>query len=267
MASDGIVRLDNLMIPLQMVRVLVSFGLLVVLLVPSPTVRAIGFDIAGPSLGAFEVSASTVDVTSAPATIYVDMRVTDESGVVSGDTGAVYLQLNPPLRQIVEFPSRRSGTATDGVWRYTFVVPAGSTPGTWELFGNQWKDLEGNYSANPNRASVEVVNTIPSARAAANVKPTIGGAAMVAMRLTANKGFWTGYPAPTFTYQWFTCTKAVRTARATVPARCKKISGATKSSFRLTLAQRGMYVAVLVTGKSSGTAKTSWLSKSTSKVR
>ena len=257
------------MIQMQMVRVLVSFVLLVVLLVPSPIVRAIGSDIAGPSLGAFEVSASTVDVTSAPATIYVDMRVTDESGVswANNGPGAVYLQLNPPLRQIMEVPSRRSGTATDGVWRYTFVVPAGSTPGTWELFGNQWKDLEGNYSANPHRTSVEVVNTIPSARADDSVKPTIGGAAMVAMRLTANKGLWTGNPAPTFTYQWFTCTRAVRTARATVPARCKKITGATKSSFRLTSAQRGKYVAVLVAGKSSGTAQTRWLSKSTSKVQ
>ena len=135
--------------------------LLALLLTHSPIVRAIESDITGPSLGPFQVSASTVDVTNAAATIYVDMRVTDQSGVVGGSTGAVYLQLNPPLRQILEFPSLYSGTSTDGVWRYTFVVPARSLPGTWQLFGNQWSDIAGNYSTNPNSASVEVVNTGP----------------------------------------------------------------------------------------------------------
>jgi hypothetical protein len=52
-----------------------------------------------------------------------------------------------------------------------------------------------------------------------------------------------------------------------VPSTCKKISGATRSTFKLTSAQRGKYVAVLVTGASLRTAATAWLSTTTVKVK
>lgn len=103
-------------------------------------------------------------------------------------------------------------------------------------------------------------------RATATVKPTASGTAQVNKTLTAT-GTWTGYPTPTFTYQWYACTSTVSAARSTVPATCKKITGATRSTFKLTSAQRGKYVAVLVKGTSLRTATTSWLSKTTAKVR
>ena len=108
---------------------------------------------------------------------------------------------------------------------------------------------------------------IVDARATATVKPTVGGTAKVGKTLTAAKGTWAGYPTPTFTYQWYACTRAVSAASSTVPATCKKITGATKSTFRLTSAQRGKFVAVLVTGKSLRTAATPWLSVTTTKVK
>jgi hypothetical protein len=52
-----------------------------------------------------------------------------------------------------------------------------------------------------------------------------------------------------------------------VPSTCKKITGATRSTFKLTSAQRGKYVAVLVKGTSLRTTATTWLSKTTAKVR
>jgi hypothetical protein len=109
--------------------------------------------------------------------------------------------------------------------------------------------------------------TIADARATASVKPTVDGTAKVGKTLTVAKGTWTGYPTPTFTYQWYACTTAVSAARTTVPSTCKKITGATRSTFKLTSAQRGKYVAVLVTGMSLRTTASTWLSKTTTKVK
>ncbi|MCX5972798.1 MAG: leucine-rich repeat domain-containing protein [Chloroflexi bacterium] len=107
---------------------------------------------------------------------------------------------------------------------------------------------------------------IADARATATVKPTASGTATVGRTLTAG-GTWTGYPTPTLRYQWYVCTKAVTVARTTVPSTCKRISGATRSTYKLTSAQRGKYVAVLVTGTSLRTTATTWLSKTTAKIR
>jgi len=107
---------------------------------------------------------------------------------------------------------------------------------------------------------------IADSRAAATVSSTIIGTAKVSKTLTA-AGAWTGYPTPTLTYQWYACTKAVSTARTTVPSTCKKISRATRSTFKLTMSQKNKYVAVLVTGTSLRSASTSWLTRTTAKVR
>ncbi len=104
-------------------------------------------------------------------------------------------------------------------------------------------------------------------RAIATVKPSLRGTSTVGKTLTAVKGTWTGYPAPTIRYQWYACTKAVTAVRTSVPSTCKKITGATRSTFKLTSAQRAKYVTLLVTGTSAGTTATTWLSKTTSKIR
>jgi hypothetical protein len=103
-------------------------------------------------------------------------------------------------------------------------------------------------------------------RATATVKPTAFGTATVGRTLTA-RGTWVGYPTPTLRYQWYVCTRAVTAARSTVPSTCKRITGATRSTYRVTSAQRGKYVAVLVTGTSLRTTATTWLSKTTARIR
>jgi hypothetical protein len=120
----------------------------------------------------------------------------------------------------------------------------------------------GNYLEATDTVTITIV-----ARATATVKPTISGIATVSKVLTAAKGTWTGSPVPTFTYQWYACTTAVTAVRATVPSTCKKITGATRSTFKLTSAQRGKYVTVLVTGTSTGTTPTTWLAKTTTKIK
>ena len=122
-----------------------------------------------------------------------------------------------------------------------------------------------NYLAATDTVTVTIVRA--SERATATVKPTLRGISTVGKTLTAAKGTWTGFPTPTFTFQWYACSAAVTAARATVPATCKKITGATRSTFKLTAAQRNKYVAVLVTGTTAGTTPTTWLSKSTAKVK
>jgi hypothetical protein len=116
-------------------------------------------------------------------------------------------------------------------------------------------------------ATAWLSTTSVDVRATAIYKPAIRGTTTVGKTLTAAKGTWTGYPTPTFTYQWYACTRAVTIARTTVPSTCVQISGATRSTFKLTTAQRGKYVAVLVTGTSLRTTATTWLSKTTAKVR
>ena len=103
-------------------------------------------------------------------------------------------------------------------------------------------------------------------KAVATVKPTDSGTAKVGKSLTAKKGTWTGSPIPSTKYQWYSCSKAVTSVSSTVPSACKAISGAIKYTLKLTNAQKGKWVTVLVTGTSSGTSKTSWLAKSTGKV-
>lgn len=104
-------------------------------------------------------------------------------------------------------------------------------------------------------------------KAISTVKPKVSGTAKVRRTLTANKGTWTGYPTPTYSYQWYACSKKVTAATSKVPSTCKKISGATKSTLKLKSSQKKKYIAVLVTGTSRGTAKVAWLSKTTSKVK
>jgi len=104
-------------------------------------------------------------------------------------------------------------------------------------------------------------------QAANTVRPTVKGQARVGKRLTAKKGAWTGFPAPSFTYKWYACTAKVARPTQTIPGKCQLIAGATKATFKLTSAQKNKFIAVQVTGTSQGTIATSWLSKTSAKVR
>jgi uncharacterized repeat protein (TIGR02543 family) len=113
---------------------------------------------------------------------------------------------------------------------------------------------------------------IPLVKAVATVKPSITGTATATTKgtnkLTAKKGTWTGYPAPSaFTYQWYSCTAQLKSVLTSVPRTCTKISRATSGTLAVTNSLKGKYLAVLVSGKSAGTSATISLSKSTLKVK
>ena len=86
-------------------------------------------------------------------------------------------------------------------------------------------------------------------------------------KLRASTGKWSGFPTPTFSYQWYSCSAKVSAIPIIVPRKCKPISKATKSTLALTKKFKGKYIVVAVTGKSAGTSATTWLSKSTAKVK
>jgi uncharacterized repeat protein (TIGR02543 family) len=108
-------------------------------------------------------------------------------------------------------------------------------------------------------------------KASATVKPTISGKATSTKngtnKLTAKQGTWEGYPAPTVTLQWYVCTKQVTAVTQTIPKTCKAISKQTKTTIAVTAAHKGKFLAVAAKGTSKGTSATTWLSKSTAKVK
>jgi hypothetical protein len=101
-------------------------------------------------------------------------------------------------------------------------------------------------------------------------KPTISGRNLSsprgAYKLTVDNGVWSGTPAPTFKYQWYSCKSQLNTYYMAIPGNCSKIKGATGKQLALTPALKGKFVAVLVTATSSGTTPTALLSKTTSKI-
>lgn len=106
--------------------------------------------------------------------------------------------------------------------------------------------------------------------AEATTKPSISGTATSTAtgknKLTAAKGKWTGTPAPTYSYQWYSCSAQVNAVTQTIPASCKAISIATASTLAVTNNFKNKYLAVVVKGTVAGTPATQWLSKSTGKV-
>jgi hypothetical protein len=78
--------------------------------------------------------------------------------------------------------------------------------------------------------------------------PTITGLAQVGATLTAANGTWTGFPAPTFTYQWERCD--------TAGANCVNIASATNQSYVLAGADAGSRIRDKVTGTNSVSAVT-----------
>ncbi|MFM8279515.1 MAG: hypothetical protein ACKN9R_04130 [Candidatus Limnocylindrus sp.] len=103
-------------------------------------------------------------------------------------------------------------------------------------------------------------------RASAIIKPTISGVLQVGQNLRVVRGSWVGSPEPSFTYQWYACSKEIPHGRPTPHPACEVIEGATRVFIRVTKTLRRRYIAVFVTGKSGGTRPTSWLTSTIGEV-
>jgi hypothetical protein len=98
----------------------------------------------------------------------------------------------------------------------------------------------GNGSAQASSSPSAVVTAAPASVS----PPTVSGNATEGETLSASPGTWSGYPAPTFAYQWERC-NALGVA-------CETIFGATSSTYTTLSADVGSTLAVTVTA-SNGT--------------
>lgn len=92
-------------------------------------------DVAAPIIVSSSVNTSTLDVTSAPARLLFNVRLTDETAV--GGFHARFI--NPGTGQYYYFPNfvKTSGTLQNGVWRSEISLPQGVASGDWaiQIFG------------------------------------------------------------------------------------------------------------------------------------
>jgi hypothetical protein len=157
---------------------------------------------------------------------------------------------------------------TDTLGEPVPASPTAAVPTTGAVFTQMWPEIAG---ANDVADMIEFHFYSAQPVAAAPVLKTaaaVSGTAKVGSTLTANKGSWTGTPAPTYSYKWYRCTVAatkVATAAPAAAAKCSVITGKTAATYKLTTADKGKYVRALVTVKNSAGTKYS-LTKTTGKV-
>ena len=103
------------------------------------------------------------------------------------------------------------------------------------------------------------------------LKPAISGFAISTLKgrniLSATSGAWMGYPNPSVSYQWYSCTQQIATKVSVTPESCSIIEGATLPNLALTEKFKGLFIAVEVSGESAGTIPTRSFSMSTARVK
>jgi hypothetical protein len=96
-------------------------------------------DTQAPRLQAIGMTPSSVDVSVAPATVTVDLTLTDDRAGISASTASLKdFELRSPSgrqsRLISTFDRHLvQGTALNGVWRALFTMPQYSEPGVWSV--------------------------------------------------------------------------------------------------------------------------------------
>jgi hypothetical protein len=221
------------------------------------------------------------EFNQSPAATKLSVRAIDRAGNVSRWYEASVRTYPTPVLAAASFSTKRH-TITNGDW------------GTGATFGYQWL-RDGKVIAGANSASYEHVsadlgkklsvrvigskrglalktltsNAITVLQAPAITKgATVSGKPKVGQTLTIAKVTAVGYPQPKLSYRWLRCTKATP-ATATLNLStygCKVISGATKSTYKLTSSDVSKYVVgnTVATGTSSAVARK--FAKSTVKV-
>ena len=216
------------------------------------------------------ISASWSNVTLTTTDFWVDAPVATVKPVVTGDFAAVGVQLTGTRGTWTSISAyfrpqwyrcTKAGAAVD---QYTpAAAPSGCSAisGATELTytpvtADKGKFLrmrsggtgDGGQLFSFSKATA-VIGTAPVSTASA--PPSVGGVLRVGRTLTAAKGTWTGTPTPTYAYQWYRCT-TTGVAAATVPDTCTVIAGATKSTYKLLVADKTAgYIRVKVTATST----------------
>jgi hypothetical protein len=175
------------------------------------------------------------------------------------------------LNSITFLGSIAAGADPGGVIRLDPLERTGLTFNGWYSDSNLTTLISQGYDLYSISGPVTLYSKFNNVKASATVKPTISGKATSTKKgtnkLTAKQGTWSGHPTPTVTLQWYVCTKQVTAATQTIPKTCNAISKQTKTTVAVTSTYKGKFLAVAAKGVSSGTSATTWLSKSTAKVK
>jgi alpha-tubulin suppressor-like RCC1 family protein len=94
--------------------------------------------------------------------------------------------------------------------------------------------------------------------------PEVSGTATFTRQLSVGLGKWSNYPE-SYTYQWFKCTKQVKSSSIAVPAGCTSIPGATGSTYTVEQGDIRSFIAASISASNVTGTSTTW-SKSTSAV-
>ena len=96
----------------------------------APSARAAG---TAPQIVSLTYSPASVDVTSGPASVTFTAHLTDGSPItwapISLVNSAAHQQINAQFQLV-------SGTAQNGVWQTTAVIPQGAAAGSWDYSGS-----------------------------------------------------------------------------------------------------------------------------------
>jgi hypothetical protein len=108
--------------------------------------------------------------------------------------------------------------------------------------------LSGALGSSPLPArAIQMRNTPPSHQ----VEPVVFGIAQVGQYVQVSNGTWRGGGVFQFSYQWYVCSTQQTSVSTLIPRSCTKIIGATKTSFWPQKAQKGKYLAALITARNS----------------
>jgi hypothetical protein len=200
----------------------------------------------GISLGTtYEVPSNTVTPTIS-GTAKVDATLTAANGTWSGAPAPTYAY--QWLR------CTGTGVASDTLPAGCTTI-SGATQGTYAIDDADYQKYLRVRVTGTNSAGNDVKYSATTAKVAASATenrsaPTISGSATINATLTGNKGSWAGYPAPTYTYQWLRCTRAGSASDA-LPSGCTTISGATRTTYKLSTTDYGKYLRLKVVGTNS----------------
>ena len=151
-----------------------------------------------------------------------------------------------------------------------FDIPDGLTPTFKDLpslshvvYCSTPPSIISNY-AFPNSVSVSKFGC-PITAISKVSNPSVIGSAKKGKVLRQVAGQWNG-SNPLVSYQWYRCSKQVKSSLNTKPAKCSSIAGARGQSYKLAKKDKNKYVLVAVTARNSISSLTSW-SKSTKKIK
>jgi trimeric autotransporter adhesin len=147
------------------------FGLL------CPRISGAQSDTTPPDLTSLSVSPTSVNVSSAPATVTVNIGAHDAgSGVASASVLLISPSSNQQATCVSTAPS--SGTTMNGVFSCTLTINKSAEPGVWVSSQIVLFDVTGNFSVSGSSAfSASVTVTSIGADTAASVSPSSGSGA------------------------------------------------------------------------------------------